>query len=238
MDKETFRKKINYIIKKRGYESGSAFISKYKEGRNISTSTIQSWIYRGVTPESEDRRKDLIAFLECDYEYLFGTQEDPCKEDMTASKTTGLKYDTIEAISSMPSGYKTVIDALIEENCIESLFNVMSEWVSDSYTEVKIGKPGNVRLLSSEEAKKLFSYKIDTEMRSIVNYLLHNKDMMNTLIRTYQYNNTLQLLNNYKELLSDPKQSGQQKEIKKHIKAIEEELHDIMKKDYYTEWNK
>ena len=235
MDKETFRKKINKLIQKKGYKSGSAFIAEYQNIGNIPMFTLQSWIYRGIIPDSEDKRKDLCEFLQCDYEYLFGNQEEPHRDGMTASEYTGLSVDTVDAISEMPDDYKMILNALVKENCIELLFKIVGDWYDSSRgAEIIL----NERTLSHEESKAMLNYYIDTEIRSFVNFLTHNKEITNTFVKRGLIKHYLFEIEQEQDKLRNETDTRERIEIKKHIRFLESKIKEIQDTDYYEEFSK
>lgn len=147
--KETFRKRIKEARKQRNNMSQAAFAEEISvKGTIVSPSTVKKWEQGRSLPEY-NTLEALCSFLNCDIEYLLGEIDCKTLDAQFIYEKTGLKEDTVNALSSWKDypAEAIVLNYLIKE---KKLLQKITAYFAAEFTD--------------EARTSSFSYLIGTDI--------------------------------------------------------------------------
>lgn len=124
MEATSFAEKLRKLRKEKKLtqrELAEKLNISYTTAKNLETKEAAALALRTETT------KELLQFFDCDFEYLFGEQEQPRKDVSSAATITGLSYETIEnilEITRLPSD-RLVLDLFLSNSDLkEAMANI------------------------------------------------------------------------------------------------------------------
>ncbi len=152
--------------------------------RDTFENSFNSWAYKKVLPYVESIVM-ICNILNCDMDYFLTEQEELRKDVAHASKTTGLRYESIEVLEKIKKSYikPYIMDELLNHDDFEKLIQYIWEYAHSQNNEIIIhdtvgDKPSKSYV--GDKQKELMKYRASEIFGSILDdiYTSHQEESM------------------------------------------------------------